>query len=224
MLPLNGYGDSGSDRLRHGDVDPRAARERHVLARRREVQVRRDDPAGPDQHPREEVLGAAALVGGDQMPVAVEVVHRLLEPEVAARARVRLVAELHGRALLLGERRRAAVGEQVDEDVLGAQQEGVVSRLDDRLRATLRRLQDDRLHDLGLPGRRKHVFIVAARLRAGIGGKPKCRRRQPADLRLFLHRCHVSSAKTIAVSRMVKPTDSSPAANETTATASITSV
>src|SRR5581483_311062 len=73
--------------------------------------------------------------------------------EEAARARVRLVAELHGGALLLRERGRAAVREQVDEDIFGAEQEGVEARLLDRGAAPLSARQGDRLDDLDPPGR-----------------------------------------------------------------------
>ena len=114
-------------RLGHGDVDPDPAGELDVHARGREVEVRGDELARLDEHAREQVLGAAALVRRDQVAVAVDVAHGRLEPEEAARAGVRLVAELHRGALLLRERRGAAVREQVDEDVLGAEQERVVA-------------------------------------------------------------------------------------------------
>ena len=48
-------------------------------------------------------------------------------------AGIGLVAELHRRPLLLREGGGAAVGEEVDEDVLGPQQEGVVAGLRERL-------------------------------------------------------------------------------------------
>ena len=71
------------------------------------------------------MLGAASLVRGDQVPVAVDLLHRRLEPEIAPRACVRLIAEFHGGALFLGHGGGAAIREQIDEHVVGTEQEGV---------------------------------------------------------------------------------------------------
>ena len=118
--------------LGDGHVDPDAARQFDVDARSREVEVRRDQLSGLNEHLRQEMLGAPALVRRDQMAISVDLAHGGFEPEEAPRSRVRLVADLHRRALLLRERRRAAIGEEVDVDVLRAQKECVVSA---RLRA-----------------------------------------------------------------------------------------
>ncbi len=147
----------GVARLRDRDVDPDAARELDVRARGREVEVGRHEQTGLDEQLREQVLGAATLVGRDDMPVAVQLPHRLLEPVEAARARVRLVAELHRGALLLRERGRAAVGEEVDEDVVRAEQERVVAGGFERTPALRLRPERDRLDDLDLPGRRERT-------------------------------------------------------------------
>jgi hypothetical protein len=122
------------DRLGHlglvdGHVHPQPAGELDVLPRGREVEVRGHFGAGPDEREREQVLRAPTLVRGDQVPVAERLAHGLLEAEEAARARVGLVPELHRGALLLRERGGAAVGEQVDEHVLRAQEKRVVAGL-----------------------------------------------------------------------------------------------
>ena len=114
------------------DVRPDTARQLGMGARGREVEVRGDELARLDEHLREEVLGAAALVGRDRVLVAVHLEHGALEPEIAARAGVRLVAELHRGALLLRGRGGAAVGQQVDEDVDRVQKERVVAGLGER--------------------------------------------------------------------------------------------
>ena len=115
------------------------------------------------------MLGAAPLVRRDHVPVAVDLLHRLLEPEEAPRAGVRLVAELHRRALLLREGRGAAVRQQVDEDVVGAEQERVVAGRLERAPALRLGPERHRLDDLDLPrGRRRRshgVSFSAARLR-----------------------------------------------------------
>ena len=106
------------------------------------------------------MLRAAPLVRRDQVLPAVHLAHRRLEPVEAARAGVRLVAELHRGALLLRHRRRAAVGQQVDVDVVGAKQERVEAGRDDRLAPGCGVRQTDRLDDLDLVGRQDHVWIV----------------------------------------------------------------
>ena len=115
------------------------------------------------------MLGAAPLVGGNHVPVAVDLADGLLEPEEAPRARVRLVAELHRGALLLGERGRAAVGQEIDVDVLGAQQERVEPRALQCIAARLGMDELDRLDDLDLPGRRDHGQSIRASVRGSIG-------------------------------------------------------
>ena len=155
-------------RLGDGDVDPGAARKLDVRARGREVEVRRHQRPRLDQELREQVLGAAPLMGRDQVPVAVGLPHRSFEPEEAARPGVRLVAELHRRALLLRQRRRAAVRQEVDEHVVGAEQEGVVAGLLERGPPRRRRFERDRLDDLDLPRGYGHARIVALELRADI--------------------------------------------------------
>ena len=74
--------------------------------------------------------------------------HHRLEAEPALRPGVRLVAAEHAGPLLARHRRRAAVGQQVDEHVLGGDQERVeVGLAEDRL-ALGRRGEPDRLDHL----------------------------------------------------------------------------
>jgi hypothetical protein len=141
----------------------------------REVEVRGHERARPDEEARKQVLRTAALMCRDQMAVAVDVLHRGLEPEEAARARVRLVSEFHRRALLLRHRRRPAVGEQVDEDIVRATQKRVVARLLHRLAAPLCIGEEDRLDDLDLPRRNAHAPIVALAPSACIRRAPNIR-------------------------------------------------
>jgi hypothetical protein len=94
------------------------------------------------------------------MLVAVGLPHRLLEPEEAAGARIGLVTELHRRALLLGKGRGAAIGEEIDEDILGAQQEGVVAGGLERAPPLRLRPERDRLDNFDLPRGYRHLRIV----------------------------------------------------------------
>ena len=105
----------------------------------------------------EQVLGSAALMRRDQVVEAVDVAHRRLEPEEAPRPRVRLIAQLHGGTLLLRQRGRSAVREEIDEHIVGTKEEGVVARLLQCAPPPVRRRQGDRLDDLDLPRRRRHI-------------------------------------------------------------------
>ena len=78
---------------------------------------------------RDEVLRAAALVGGHDVAVAVVALDRRLQVVEVAAPGVRLVAEHHPGPLAVAHRGRAGVREQVDVDVVRAEQEGVVARL-----------------------------------------------------------------------------------------------
>jgi hypothetical protein len=69
-----------------------------------------------------------------------------------ARAGIRLVAEHHARPLTVGHCVRARVGQQVDVDVLGAEEERVEARVGQRTVALGATSNDQRLDDLDLPG------------------------------------------------------------------------
>ena len=86
----------------------------------------------------DEVLGAAALVGGHDVPVAVVSLDRVLEVVEVATAGVGLVAQHHPGPLAVAHRAGAAVGQQVDVDVVRAQQEGVEAGLGQGARPLLR--------------------------------------------------------------------------------------
>ena len=92
-----------------------------MRARRGEVHVARDDVPRPDEDARDEVLGAAPLVGRDDVPEAVDLAHGGLEAVEGFRAGVGLVARHHGCPLPVAHGVRAAVGEEVDVDVLALQ-------------------------------------------------------------------------------------------------------
>lgn len=129
-----------------------------------------------DEHLRQQVLRTAPLVCRDHMPVAIGRAHRLLEREEAARARIRLVAELHRGSLLLGKGRGAAVGEEIDEDILGAEQEGVVAGGLERAPPLRLRPERNRLDNFDLPRGYRHPQIV--------GGVAGGAHRETSDRRL----------------------------------------
>src|ERR1019366_10155376 len=107
---------------------------------------------GLDDDLRENVLGAAPLVRGDQLRIAVDVADGLLEVVEVSRAGIRLVAHHHPGPLAIAHRARARIGEQVDVDVLGLDEERVETGLADVTLALRACGHVNRLDDLDLPG------------------------------------------------------------------------
>ena len=150
-VALEGVLGGGVVRLVDDDVAERAAGELLVQARRGEVHVAGDVVAVLDEDLRQDVLGAAALVGRDEVLVAVVLLDGVLERVEVARAGVRLVAEHHAGPLPVRHRARARVGEQVDVAVLGLEQERVVAGLECGALALRAGGHLDGLDDLDLP-------------------------------------------------------------------------
>ncbi len=94
-----------------------------------EVGVVGHDIARLQQRAEEDALGRAPLVGGDDVLEAGDAPRGGLELVERLGPGVALVAQHHARPLAGGHRPRAGVSQQVDEHVLGAQQEQVVARL-----------------------------------------------------------------------------------------------
>ena len=176
-VPLERVARLGIARLGNRHVRPHTACELGVNARGGEVQVRQHELPRLHEHPREQMLRPASLVRRDQVPPAVHLAHRRLEPVEAARAGIRLVAELHRRPLLLRHGRCAAVGQQIDVDVVRAEQERVEAGCDDRLATGGGVRQPDRLDDLDLVRRKHHDSDrAAARVPRSSGKPPSCDR------------------------------------------------
>ena len=147
-VPLEGVLRLGVVRLVDDDVVEGAARQFLVETGGGEVHVAGDVVARLDQEPADEVLGAATLVRRHHVTVTVVLAHRVEQVVEVAAAGIGLVAEHHAGPLVVAHGRGARVGEEVDVDVLAAEQEGVVARLG-RGRHPLATGQHlDRLHDL----------------------------------------------------------------------------
>ena len=108
-------------------VHERAAGQFLVQAGGGEVHVAGDDVARLDQRLADQVLGAASLVGGHDVAVAVVRLDGFFQVVEVAAAGVGFVAQHHARPLAVAHGAGAAVGQQVDVDIVGAQQEGVVA-------------------------------------------------------------------------------------------------
>ena len=150
-VALEGMLGGGVVRLVDDDVAEGAAGELLVQARGREVHVAGDVVAVLDQHLRQDVLGAAALMRGDQVLVAVVLLDGGFQGVEVGRAGVRLVAEHHAGPLAIRHGARARVGEQVDVALLGLQEKRVVARRGDRALALGACGHLDGLDDFDLP-------------------------------------------------------------------------
>ncbi len=135
----------------HDHVDEDAARQFLVQARGGEVHVAGHVLPLADRDLADQVFRAAALVGRHDVLVTVVRLDRRLEAVEVAAAGVGLVAEHHAGPLAVAHGAGAAVGQQVDVDVVGAQQEGVVARVGQRALAVLAPRHAQRLDHLDLP-------------------------------------------------------------------------
>ena len=131
-----------------GQVERERAAELDVGAGRVEVAVVGDDVAFLAHHREQDALGGAALVRGDDVLEAGDVVDRVAEVEVRRAAGVGLVAAHDAGPLVGAHGAGAAVGEQVDDHVFGAQREDVVAGVAKHLLALLGRRHLDLLDDL----------------------------------------------------------------------------
>ncbi len=128
------------------------------------------------------MLGAAALVGGNDVFVAIVSLDGLFQMIEIATAGIGLVAQHHACPLAVAHGAGAAIGQQIDVNILRAQEEGVVSRLGHRSLPLLGRRHVDRLHHFDLPrfspgtppellahGLRKHVSLFHCKTPRDIG-------------------------------------------------------
>ena len=138
--------DAGDQRLKRGDIhvafegqdglgaagfgideiDGLGARELDIGASGIEVGVVGDDVALLAHDVEEQALGGAALVRRKHVRVAGNVLDRALEAIEAGAAGVALIAFHDAGPLMCGHGAGAGVGEQIDEHVVGVEQEKVV--------------------------------------------------------------------------------------------------
>jgi hypothetical protein len=137
-VTLPGVFALGLVRLVDDDVDEGTAGHLLVDLRRREVHVPGDELSGLDHRLGQHVLGGAALVGRDDVFVAVGLADDLDEAFVRVAPAGRGAGGVVVGPLLRAHGGRARVGEQVDGDVLGAQQKRVPARVTNRRRALRR--------------------------------------------------------------------------------------
>ena len=97
-----------------------------VAARGVEMRVRWHNEAGGAEQMEQDGFGGAALVRGDDVAEGHEVAHRGFETFERGGAGVAFVAQHDGSPLARAHRRRSRVGQEIYQDVIGAQGEEVV--------------------------------------------------------------------------------------------------
>ena len=127
MLPLKSSRAWVSRGFRDGQVHGARAGEFDIGAGGIEMRVDGHDVAGLAHHGEQDALRRAALVRGNHVAEAGELVGHALQAEEALAAGVGFVAAHHGRPLLGGHGAGAGIGQQVDQDVAGIDEEEVVA-------------------------------------------------------------------------------------------------
>ena len=151
-VALEGVLQCGIAAFGDGDVDGGGAGELDVGARGVEVGVADEDLARPAQVAVEDALGCAALVGGQHVLHAGEVLHLGQHALPAARTGIGLVALHHACPLVRAHGAGAAVGHEVDDDITRAEQERVVVRFLEVFHAFRLGAEADGFHALDAEG------------------------------------------------------------------------
>lgn len=112
-----------------GAVDGECATAFDVALGGVEMRVAGDVVAFVDEEGEQDVLGTAALVGGDDELESGEAADDVAQLEERARAGIAFVAGHHGGPLAVAHGTGAGVGEAVDVDLVGGQLEKVVAGL-----------------------------------------------------------------------------------------------
>src|ERR1051326_4946010 len=93
------------------------------------MRVVRDDVGLAGHHGKKDALRGAALVGRNHMLEPGEILHHALEAVETFTAGIGFIAAHHGRPLLGGHGAGAGVGQEIDQDILGVDEEQVVAGL-----------------------------------------------------------------------------------------------
>ena len=125
-VALEGDLELGVVSLLDGDVDGESLAALDVALGGVEVGVAGDDVAGLHQVAEQHVLGCAALVGGDDILEAGQLGDGVLHMIERTGAAVALVALHHSSPLAVAHSAGAAVGQQVDVDVVALQHKDIL--------------------------------------------------------------------------------------------------
>jgi hypothetical protein len=105
-----------------------------------------------NQQGGEDILCGTALMGGDEEFEAKNAFYGFFKAEVGARPGVGLIALHHGSPLVLAHSTGARICEQIDEDILGTQTEGVKASYKESFFSFITGDQADRFDHLDAEG------------------------------------------------------------------------
>ena len=128
-VALEGQLQLGIGRFRQRQVDGASPGELDVGARGVEVGVVGNDVSGPAHHSKQDALCGPALVGGNDVTKSGEVANGIAQPEETVTAGIAFVAAHHRRPLLGGHGAGAGVGQQVDQNFAGPDEEEIITSL-----------------------------------------------------------------------------------------------
>ena len=175
MFPLNGWYVRGCSPSGNHQVDRLGALILQVGACGVEVRVVRDDVALLGSHAEQDALGRAALMRGNDVLVAREILQHRFETEEGPGAGVALVA-FHDRAPLLGAHGAGpAVGQEVEQHAVGRNEKDVQLRFFEPGFPLVARAHADRLD--GLDAERlddgvDHGFLAIAPITGAVTFEP----------------------------------------------------
>ena len=135
MLPLKGCLHARLASFRNHQIASLGADEFHIGSGGIEMRVVGDNVAFLAHHAEQNALGGAALVGGNDMLVAKDILNRIAKPIEAAAAGVALVALHHCGPLMSGHGAGSGVGEEIDQNIVGGKKKQVVKRSPQQLLA-----------------------------------------------------------------------------------------
>jgi hypothetical protein len=138
--------------FRNDKIDRFGADEFNVGTRRIEVGIVGDDIAFLAHHSEENPLSGSALMRGNHVRVAADVLDRIAKTIEAAAARVALVALHDGGPLMRRHGASARIRQQVDQHIVGLEKEKIVVRGLDQLFTLRPRGPADRLDALDAEG------------------------------------------------------------------------
>ena len=149
-FPLNGWRARGCESFVDDQVDGFRTGVLDVRAGRIEVVVARDYLAGSADQLEQDPLAGTPLMRRQDMRHPGQFEQDRLEAIPAPRSSIRLVATKHSGPLLVAHRRRAAIGQEVDEHVLGRDLKRIEVGISEDRFTLFRRREPDRLDHLDL--------------------------------------------------------------------------
>ncbi|OPZ72681.1 MAG: hypothetical protein BWY82_01333 [Verrucomicrobia bacterium ADurb.Bin474] len=106
------------------------------------------------------VFSGATLVNRKHEAHAKDILDRFLHAGEAGGSRIRIVGHHHGTQLLIAHRIGSAVGQHIEEDILGLEKKGVESGFTDSFQAPFYRTEMELLNDTHLVQFKRDIFAT----------------------------------------------------------------